>query len=91
MAKYQDEINAFSNVLKCTIKSRAAIRQQFSEKEQANAVMLAKMLNKRDVFDTKLGSKMKAITTVDQFLATSQATSIPKWSSSSLLLLCLSV
>ena len=42
---------------------------QFSEKEMANAVMLAKMMNKRDVFDTKLGAKMKAVTSVDQFLS----------------------
>ena len=35
----------------------------------ANAVMLSKMLNKRDVFDTNLGQRMKAVTTVDQFLS----------------------
>jgi hypothetical protein len=35
----------------------------------ANAVLLAKMLNRPDVFATKYGSRMKAITTVDQFLS----------------------
>ena len=44
-------------------------KSQFSEKDMANAVLVAKMLNKRDVFDTKMGAKMKAVTTVDQFLS----------------------
>jgi len=42
---------------------------QFSEKDMANAVLLSKMLNKRDVFDTKFGQRMKAVTNVDQFLS----------------------
>ena len=49
--------------------SRSTAQAQFSEKEMANAVMLSKMLNKRDVFDTNLGQRMKAVTTVDQFLS----------------------
>ena len=35
----------------------------------ANAVLVAKLLNKRDPFDTKFGARMKAVTTVDQFLS----------------------
>ena len=68
ISKYKDEIKALqsSKMLYQENQSRAA---QFSEKEMANAVLLSKMLNKRDVFDTKFGSRMKAITTVDQFLS----------------------
>jgi len=68
MAKYQDEIKALQQT-KMHFQEQSRNQAQFSEKEQANAVMLAKMLNKRDVFDTKYGSRMKAITTVDQFLS----------------------
>jgi len=67
MAKYQDEINALQrSKMHYQEQSR---KEQFSEKEMANAVMLAKMLNKRDVFDTKIGTRMKAVTSVDQFLS----------------------
>jgi HK97 family phage prohead protease/HK97 family phage major capsid protein len=68
ISKYKDEIKALqsSKMLYQENQSRAA---QFSEKEMANAVLLSKMLNKRDVFDTKFGSRMKAITSVDQFLS----------------------
>ena len=68
MNKYQEEIAAF-NVLKCNIKRIRVLTSQFSEKDMANAVLVAKMLNKRDVFDTKMGQSMKAVTTVDQFLS----------------------
>ena len=67
MAKYQEEINALQrSKMHYQEQSR---KEQFSEKEMANAVMLAKMLNKRDVFDTKIGTRMKAVTSVDQFLS----------------------
>ena len=68
ISKYKDEIKALqsSKMLYQENQSRAA---QFSEKEMANAVLLSKMLNKRDVFDTKFGSRMKAVTSVDQFLS----------------------
>ena len=68
ISKYKDEIKALqsSKMLFQENQSRGA---QFSEKEMANAVLLSKMLNKRDVFDTKFGSRMKAVTSVDQFLA----------------------
>ena len=68
MAKYQDEIKALQQT-KMHFQEQSRNQAQFSEKEQANAVMLSKMLNRRDPFDTKYGSRMKAITTVDQFLS----------------------
>ena len=68
MAQYQDQIAALQQT-KMHYQEQSRNQAQFTEKEQANAVMLAKMMNKRDVFDTKLGAKMKAITTVDQFLS----------------------
>jgi HK97 family phage prohead protease/HK97 family phage major capsid protein len=68
IAKYRDEIKALQNS-KMLYAENSRSTSQFSEKEMANAVLLAKMLNKRDVFDTKYGSRMKAITTVDQFLS----------------------
>jgi HK97 family phage major capsid protein len=70
MAKYQDEIKALqTSKMQFQENSRSTAAAQFSEKEMANAVMLSKMLNKRDVYDTKFGSRMKAVTTVDQFLS----------------------
>jgi len=45
-----------------------AADQQMLVKGDA-AVLVAKLLNKRDVFDTKMGQRMKAVTTVDQFLS----------------------
>src|SRR6056300_1329307 len=50
------------------------LKAQISEKEMANAYLLAKCMNKRDVFDTKYGSRMKAITSVDQFLSNFSST-----------------
>ena len=67
ISKYRDEIKAMQNSKMLYAENSRS--SQFSEKEMANAVLLAKMLNKRDVFDTKFGSRMKAITTVDMFLA----------------------
>ena len=70
MTKYQDEIKALqTSKMQFQENSRSTAQSQFSEKEMANAVMLSKMLNKRDVFDTNIGSRMKAVTTVDQFLS----------------------
>lgn len=68
LGKYRDEIKALQNS-KMLYAENSRSTSQFSEKEMANAVLLSKMLNKRDVFDTKYGSRMKAITTVDQFLS----------------------
>ncbi len=70
MSKYQDEIKALqTSKMQFQENSRSTAQAQFSEKEMANAVMLSKMLNRRDAFDTKYGSRMKAVTTVDQFLS----------------------
>jgi len=68
LAKYKDEIKALQNS-KMLYAENSRTSSQFSEKEMANAVLLAKMLNKRDVFDTKYGSRMKAVTSVDMFLS----------------------
>lgn len=68
ISKYKDEIKALQNS-KMLYAENSRSNTQFSEKEMANAVLLAKMLNKRDIFDTKYGSRMKAVTSVDQFLS----------------------
>ena len=68
MNKYQDEIAALQRS-KMQYQENQRTNSQFSEKDMANAVLVAKLLNKRDVFDTKMGQRMKAVTTVDQFLS----------------------
>ena len=68
ISKYKDEIKSLQNN-KMQFAESSRTTAQFNEKEMANAVLLAKMLNKRDIFDTKYGSRMKAVTTVDQFLS----------------------
>jgi len=68
LGKYRDEIKALQNS-KMLYAENSRSSSQFSEKEMANAVLLSKMLNKRDVFDTKFGSRMKAVTSVDMFLS----------------------
>ena len=68
MKKYQEEIAALQRS-KMQYQENQRNKSQFSEKDMANAVLVAKMLNKRDVFDTKMGAKMKAVTSVDQFLS----------------------
>tara|TARA_Y100000034_G_C6908219_1_gene422149 strand:+ start:2606 stop:5503 length:2898 start_codon:yes stop_codon:yes gene_type:complete len=45
--------------------------QQFTKEEMADAYLMAKAFGKKDddsIFDTKIGAKMKAVTTVDAFL-----------------------
>ena len=70
MKKYQDEIAALQrSKMAYQEQSRSTAAAQYSEKDMANAVLVAKLLNKRDVFDTKMGERMKAVTTVDQFLS----------------------
>ena len=68
MSKYQDELAALQRS-KMHFQENARTNTQYSEKEMANAVLVAKLLNKRDPFDTKYGARMKAVTTVDQFLS----------------------
>jgi HK97 family phage major capsid protein len=65
--KYKDEIAALQNSkMVFQEQSRAS---QFTQRELANAYLLSKALRKESVFDTKLGARMKAVTTVDQFLS----------------------
>lgn len=68
MEKYQEEIAALQRS-KMHYQEQSRNQAQFSEKDMANAVLVAKLLNKRDIFDTKVGAKMKAVTSVDQFLS----------------------
>lgn len=69
------QISSFKDQIKSLSESKMKYQEssrnttQFSEKDMANAYLLAKCMNKRDVFDTKFGAKMKAVTTVDQFLS----------------------
>jgi HK97 family phage prohead protease/HK97 family phage major capsid protein len=68
MSKYQEEITALQNT-KMQFQENSRTQSQFSEADMAKAVILAKAMGKHDVFDTKYGSRMKAVTTVDQFLS----------------------
>ena len=55
----------------------ASRKEQFTPKEMADAYFLAKALGKPDderVFETKLGQRMKAVTTVDAFLSNFSST-----------------
>lgn len=68
LSKYKDEIRAITES-KMVYQESARKQSRFSEKEMANAFLLAKALNRRDPFDTKLGNQIKAVTSVDQFLS----------------------
>ena len=68
MEQYREEIASLQRS-KMSYQENARSNTQYSEKDQANAVLIAKLLNKRDIFDTKMGQRMKAVTTVDQFLS----------------------
>lgn len=68
IAKYKNEIKAITES-KHVYQEQSRNVSRFSEKEMANAYLLAKAMNKRDMFDTKLGQKIKAVTSVDQFLS----------------------
>ena len=69
------QISSFKDQIKSLSESKMKYQEssrnttQYSEKDMANAYLLAKCMNKRDVFDTKFGAKMKAVTSVDQFLS----------------------
>lgn len=65
--KYKDEIAALQNSkMLFQEQSRGS---QFTQRELANAYLLSKALRKESVFETKYGARMKAVTTVDQFLS----------------------
>ena len=68
MEKYKEEVASLQRS-KMQFQEQSRNAAQFSEKEMANAVILSKLLNRRDPFDTKLGQKVKAVTSVDQFLS----------------------
>ena len=68
ISKYKDEVTALTHT-KMVYQENQRTTSQFSEKDMANAYLLAKCMNKADLFDTKMGARMKAITTVDQFLS----------------------
>jgi len=68
ISKYKDEVTALTQT-KMVYQENQRNSSQYTEKEMANAYLLAHCMNKRDPFDTRMGAKMKAITTVDQFLS----------------------
>ena len=68
MQKYKEQIASLSNS-KMKYQESQRTSPKFSEKQMANAYLLAKALNRKDPFDTKIGMTMKNVTTVDQFLS----------------------
>lgn len=65
--KFREEVASYQNSkMVFQEQSRAA---QFTQREIANAYILSKALRKESPFDTKIGSRMKAVTSVDQFLS----------------------
>jgi HK97 family phage prohead protease/HK97 family phage major capsid protein len=67
ISKYKNEIKAITES-KNVYQEQSRNTSRFSEKQMANAFLLAKAMGRRDPFDTKLGNQIKAITSVDQFL-----------------------
>lgn len=68
ISKYQNQVTAMTNE-KLHFQDSQRNAQKFTDMEMANAVYVAKALGKIDVFDTKLGMKMKAVTSVDALLS----------------------
>lgn len=64
---YKEEISALQNS-KMVFQEQSR-KSQFTDREIANAYLLAKALRKESPYETKFGSRMKAVTTVDQFLS----------------------
>ena len=69
MKQYQEEIAALQRSKMHYQEQQPQTAAVSLRRNQANAVLVAKLLNKRDIFDTKMGQRMKAVTTVDQFLS----------------------
>lgn len=67
ISKYKNEIKAISDS-KNVYQEQSRNTSRFTEKQMANAFLLAKAMGRRDIFDTKLGNQIKAVTSVDQFL-----------------------
>ena len=68
VGKYREQIAAYTQN-KMVYQESTRSQQQFTSAEMSNAFMLAKALNKSDPFDTKLGARMKQVTSVDAFLS----------------------
>tara|TARA_B100000424_G_scaffold268578_1_gene263634 strand:+ start:5950 stop:8946 length:2997 start_codon:yes stop_codon:yes gene_type:complete len=69
MKKYEEQISALSQSKMVYQETSHTSKEQFSTKDMTNAYMLATALGRRDPFDTKMGQKIKAVTSVDQFLS----------------------
>ena len=69
MKKYEEQISALSQSKMVYQETSHTSKEQFSEKEMANSYMLSQALGRRDPFDTKMGQRIKAVTSVDQFLS----------------------
>ena len=68
LGKYKEQIAAYTQN-KMVYQEGTRSQKQFTPQEMSNAFMLAKALNKSDPFDTKLGARMKQVTSVDAFLS----------------------
>ena len=66
--KYKEQIASYTQN-KMVYQESNRTQQQFTPQEMTNAFLLSKALNKADPFDTKLGTRMKQVTSVDQFLS----------------------
>ena len=66
--KYKEQIASYTQNKMVYQESNRA-QQQFTPEEMTNAFLLSKALNKADPFDTKLGNRMKQVTSVDAFLS----------------------
>lgn len=74
LEELKSQISKYKNEIKAMTESKNVYQEQsrnvsrFSEKQMANAFLLAKAMGRRDPFDTKIGNQIKAVTSVDQFL-----------------------
>jgi HK97 family phage prohead protease/HK97 family phage major capsid protein len=67
ITEYKHEVKALTSS-KMHYQEQERNASRFSEKELANAYLLSKALNRKDVFDTKVGNQIKAVTSVSTFL-----------------------
>ena len=68
LGKYREQMAAYTQN-KMVYQESTRTQQQFSSSEMSNAYMLSKALNRADPFDTKLGARIKQVTSVDAFLS----------------------
>ena len=69
MKKYEEQISALTQSKMVYQETSHTSKEQFSAKDMANSYMLSQALGRRDPFDTKMGQRIKAVTSVDQFLS----------------------